>query len=219
MRPQIRAAGIVPTKWNERMRGRQVFSLVQPALVAATRILMLLPRPACRGLLVFARSIPFWFGLGLRYVLVRRLARSCGRSVAIFENVYLRRLENASFGDHVSIHPMCYLDAIGGLTIGCDVSIAHGTSIVTFEHNFSDADRPTREQLCTPKPVAIGNDVWIGAGARILGGVTIGDRVVIGAGAVVTRDVPSGSLAVGVPARIARRIKEEPSGREAHAVL
>jgi len=48
----------------------------------------------------------------------------------------------------------------------------------------------------------IGDDVFIGAGARVLGGIRIGDRVVIGANAVVIQDVPDGATAVGVPARI-----------------
>jgi serine O-acetyltransferase len=51
----------------------------------------------------------------------------------------------------------------------------------------------------------LGNDVYVGAGAKILGPVTIGDGAVIGANAVVIRDVPAGATAVGVPARIVRR--------------
>ncbi|MDO4296489.1 MAG: sugar O-acetyltransferase [bacterium] len=57
-------------------------------------------------------------------------------------------------------------------------------------------------------PVHIGNDVWIGANVVILPGVTIGDDVVIGAGSVVTKDIPSHSVAVGVPCRVLREITE-----------
>jgi acetyltransferase-like isoleucine patch superfamily enzyme len=56
--------------------------------------------------------------------------------------------------------------------------------------------------------VTTGNDVWIGAGVRILASVTIGDHVVIGVGAVVTRDIPSQSLAVGVPARPVKSVRK-----------
>jgi acetyltransferase-like isoleucine patch superfamily enzyme len=56
-----------------------------------------------------------------------------------------------------------------------------------------------------PGPAKIGRDVWIGANAVILGGVTIGDGAVIAAGAVVNRDVEAGAVVAGVPAREVRR--------------
>ena len=65
-----------------------------------------------------------------------------------------------------------------------------------------------RKALQFNLPVRIGNNVWIGAGSVILGGVTIGDNTVIGAGSVVTNDIPSGVIAVGVPCRVMREITE-----------
>ncbi|NMB23268.1 MAG: sugar O-acetyltransferase, partial [Corynebacterium sp.] len=50
----------------------------------------------------------------------------------------------------------------------------------------------------------IGEDVWLGGGVTVVGGVSIGDRAVIGAGAVVTRDIPADAIAVGSPARVIR---------------
>lgn len=58
------------------------------------------------------------------------------------------------------------------------------------------------------KPIVIGNDVYIGNNAMIMPGVTIGDRVVIGAGAIVTKDIPSNSVAVGVPAKVIKTADE-----------
>ena len=55
-------------------------------------------------------------------------------------------------------------------------------------------------------PVHIGKNCWIGAGVLIMPGVTIGDNVVVGAGSVVTKDIPSGVLALGVPAKVVREI-------------
>lgn len=57
-------------------------------------------------------------------------------------------------------------------------------------------------------PIHIGRNCWIGAGALILPGVTIGDNTVIGAGSVVTRDIPSGVVAVGNPCRVLRAVGE-----------
>ena len=60
-------------------------------------------------------------------------------------------------------------------------------------------------------PVTIGNNVWFGANVTVCGGVTIGDNCVIGAGSVVTRDIPAGSLAAGVPCKVIRPITEADS--------
>ena len=59
------------------------------------------------------------------------------------------------------------------------------------------------------KPIAVGNNVWIGAGTTVLAGVTIGDNSVIGAGSVVSRSIPANVVAVGVPCRVMRKITEE----------
>ncbi|MBN1844586.1 MAG: acyltransferase [Sedimentisphaerales bacterium] len=140
-------------------------------------------------------------GIGIRFILWRRLAAACGDNVSVHESVWLRWPQFLSLGRNVSIHPLCYLDAQGCITIGNDVSIAHNVSVLSFEHDIGDLNVPIKDAPCLPRPVVIEDDVWIGAGARILGGVRIGTGSVIGAGAVVTRDVPAYSLAVGVPAR------------------
>jgi acetyltransferase-like isoleucine patch superfamily enzyme len=104
---------------------------------------------------------------------------------------------------------MCYLEGEGGLSIGSDVSIAHGVTIMTTEHDYDVSKGKMRDAPVKRAPVSIGDDVWIGAGVKILAGVTIGDHVVVGAGAVVTRDIPSNSLAVGVPARVIKRLDQQ----------
>jgi len=163
--------------------------------------LRLLPRGVCQLFLLLCKYCPTRIGIAIRYVLICRLARSCGDNVAIFEGVHLFGIKNIDFGNNISIHEMCYVDGAGGLRIGSDVSIAHGSTIMTTDHDYSDPRVKIREAKALSGAVTIGCDVWIGAGVRILAGQTIGSRVVIGAGAVVTRDVPSGSLAVGVPAK------------------
>jgi len=183
------------------MRGRELFRLAKPLLVGFGAVLAVLPRAAVGLLLTLSRFAPTQLGIALRWTLVRRLAKRCGDTVAIHDGVYLFRLENAELGANVSVHPMCYLDATGGLVIGNDVSIAHGVSILTTEHDYTQPGFMIRDAPVKPAPVTIGDDVWIGAGARILAGVTIGAHAVVGAGAVVTRDVPARTVVAGVPAR------------------
>ena len=69
--------------------------------------------------------------------------------------------------------------------------------------------RQRNEGLEVALPITIGSNVWIGAGVTVLGGVTIGNNSVIGAGSVVTKDIPSGVIAVGVPCKVMREITEE----------
>ena len=75
-----------------------------------------------------------------------------------------------------------------------------------------DADGNERH-LCYARPVRIGNDCWLGANVVICPGVTVGDNCVIGAGSVVTKDIPSNSVAVGNPCRVLREITEADSMR------
>ena len=88
--------------------------------------------------------------------------------------------------------------------IGDNVMIGPNTTITTATHPITPKGR--REHLAQGKEIKIGNDVWLGANVTVLSGVTIGNNVIIGAGAVVTKDIPDNSLAVGVPARIIRKI-------------
>ncbi|MEW6500657.1 MAG: tetratricopeptide repeat protein [Thermodesulfobacteriota bacterium] len=109
-----------------------------------------------------------------------------------------------AIGENCSIQDFCQLYGHGGLTIGNDVRIAAQTIIIPSNHNFDRLDLPIRAQGDTCLGITIGDDVWIGAGCKILDGVTIGSGCVIGAGSVVNRSLPPYSVAVGVPARVIR---------------
>jgi maltose O-acetyltransferase len=78
--------------------------------------------------------------------------------------------------------------------------IGPGAQILAADHPREPRGRASGLEF--GRPVRIGRNVWIGAGANILPGVTIGDDALIGAGSVVTRDVPSGAIAFGNPARL-----------------
>ena len=189
-------------------RGRELFSVIRPVLRAGTVLLSLVPRALCEIGLSLIRYLPTKLGIALRYMFVARLAGSCGDNVAVFEGVHLFRLANMEIGDNVSIHEMSYIDATGGLKIGANVSIAHATTIVTTDHDYSNPFAAIRDARCVPGPVEIGDDVWVGAGVRILSGTRIHAHSVVAAGAVVTRDVPENSLVAGVPARCVKKIRE-----------
>lgn len=110
---------------------------------------------------------------------------------------------NISVGKNVFINACCKFQDQGGIEIGDNVLIGHSVVITTINHEFTPADRLSMHV----KKVKIENDVWIGANATILPGVTIHNGAVIGAGSVVTHDVPAMAIAAGNPARIIRYIE------------
>lgn len=106
-------------------------------------------------------------------------------------------------GDESFIGHECGLFAAEGITIGRRCLIAARVTVRDYDgHSVDPGTR--RGAACNARPVVIGDEVWIGAGAVILKGVRIGDRAVVGAGAVVTRDVPADSVVAGNPARLIR---------------
>lgn len=190
------------------LRGRDIFRASRPLLRFCATLLSFVPVNVCELGLSLFRHTPTKLGIAIRYVIVARLARSCGDNVAIFEGVHLFNLGSMEIGDNVSIHQMSYIDATGGLKIGSDVAIAHATTIMTTDHDYSNPLVTTRDGECFLSPVEVGDDIWIGAGARILSGVNIQSHCVIAAGAVVTKDVPGNSLMAGVPARRLKEIRK-----------
>jgi len=102
------------------------------------------------------------------------------------------------------IGPYCVLYGHGGLTIGRNTMIGPHTVIVAANHGFGVVDVPMNVQPLTQKGISIGEDVWIGAGCRVLDGVRIGNGAVIGAGSVVSKDIDAYAIAYGVPAVVAR---------------
>ena len=107
-------------------------------------------------------------------------------------------------GDHTRIG--LHNTIIGPVTIGCHVNLAQGITVTALNHNFEDSDKRIDEQGVSTAPVIIKDDIWIGANAVILPGVTIGNHSVVAAGAVVTKNVPPHSLVAGVPAKIIKQI-------------
>lgn len=116
-------------------------------------------------------------------------------------------------GANVYIGPYCVLYGHGGLAIGQHTMIGAHTIIVPANHGFVQPDRPIHVQSLTKKGIAIGEDVWIGAGCKILDGVHIGNSAVIGAGSVVTKDMDAYVIAFGTPAKVAGSRQKSSTGR------
>ena len=93
---------------------------------------------------------------------------------------------------------------VAAITIGDDVQVGPNVQLLTPTHPVEA--EPRRAKWEAARPIAIGDNVWLGGGAIVLPGVTIGENTVVGAGAVVTRDLPAGVVAVGNPARVIRTL-------------
>lgn len=107
-------------------------------------------------------------------------------------------------GDRVYINYNLTMVDDTWITIGSGTMIGPNVTIATACHPLEPELR--RKNLQYNKPVVIGENVWIGAGAILLPGVTIGDNSVIGAGSVVTKDIPSGVAAVGNPCKVLKNL-------------
>ena len=108
-------------------------------------------------------------------------------------------------GRNVFVNRNCTFYDLGGLHIADDVMIGPKVSILTSGHPMEPSKR---RAFVTVKPIKIKRNVWIAAGATILGGVTLGENSVVAAGSVVTRNVRSNTLVGGNPARVIRSIAE-----------
>jgi acetyltransferase-like isoleucine patch superfamily enzyme len=126
-----------------------------------------------------------------------------GSRVRLRQPVVIYQPESLSLGSDVDIGEFSHLRASGGLTIGNRVLLAAHVVITTRGHSI----QPPRFGVTEDAPVRIEDDVWIGAGAIVLSGVTIGRGSVVAAGAVVTHDVEPMTVVAGVPAKQIRRIE------------
>ena len=105
-------------------------------------------------------------------------------------------------GDDCFLNRNTMLAALDSIEIGDHTMFANGCFVGDAEHRFDDPDLPITWQGFTSKgPVEIGANTWFGVNCVVTSGVEIGDRCVIGANSVVTRDLPAGTIAAGVPAK------------------
>ncbi len=127
-----------------------------------------------------------------RFHLIPPFSTDCGRNIVL--------------GDRVFINQNCTIYDLASVTIGDDALIGPNVSLITSSHPVSPSRRFAE---LVADPIDIGMNVWIAAGATVVGGVTIGRNSVVAAGSVVTRSVPADSLVGGNPAKVIRSIAGE----------
>ncbi len=123
-------------------------------------------------------------------------------SVAVFTPLYINYGKNTRIGKNVFINFDCVFLDLGKITIEDNVLIAPKVCLLSEGHPISPNDRPS----LVPGHIHIKQNVWIGAGAMILSGVTIGENAVVAAGAVVSKDVEANTVVGGIPAKLIKKI-------------
>lgn len=108
-------------------------------------------------------------------------------------------------GDNCSINPFTIVYGHGGVRIGNGVRIAAHTVIIPANHNTATDDQPLHLSGTSAKGIHIDDNVWVGAGSRILDGVQIGRNAIVAAGSVVTKTVPENATVAGIPARVIKQ--------------
>lgn len=177
------------------------FERYRKAIHACCWLFSHFPMPIRRLMWSFLDLFSGNIALGLRYCLLKTMAKSCGESVFIAQNVEILGANELEIGSGVSIHRFCYINASGGIRIGNEVSIAHASTLIASNHTWGNPDLPIRRNPLSSAPITIHDDVWIGCGVRILAGVEVGSRTVIAAGAVVNRNLEPYGVYGGIPAK------------------
>lgn len=129
--------------------------------------------------------------------------------VLVGENTRIRRWScfrpyggKITIGNNCTVNSFSHISGNGNVEIGNNVLIATQCVIVSANHNFDNTDIPISMQGETKEKIVIEDDCWLGAGVKVLAGVTIHKGSVIGGGSVVTHDIPPYSIVVGVPGKV-----------------
>ncbi|MDR1896869.1 MAG: sugar O-acetyltransferase [Prevotellaceae bacterium] len=139
----------------------------------------------------------------VRILFSKLIGKPVDASFGLFPPFYTDCGKNITIGRNVFINAGCRFQDQGGITIGDGALIGHNVVLATLNHDLA----PDKRSTIHPAPIVIGRNVWIGASATLVPGVTVGDNAVIAAGAVVTKDIPANVVAGGIPAKVIRQIK------------
>lgn len=136
--------------------------------------------------------------------LMHRIFPNIGDSSYVNTPLTAVRPHMVHIGNNVIIMPGCLMMSAGGITIDDGAMIAANVQLISNNHDLYE------RQIITCKPIHIGKNAWIGAGATILPGITVGDNAVVGAASVVTKDVLADTIVAGNPAKFIKRIPPLP---------
>lgn len=140
----------------------------------------------------------------VREIFSQIIGKPVDDSFSMFPPFYTDCGKNIRIGKRVFINSGCKFQDQGGITIEDGAFIGHNVVLATLNHNRL----PEKRGNLIPRAIHIGKNVWIGSNATILPGVSIGDGAIVAAGAVVTKDVASGTIVGGNPARIIKKIEK-----------
>ena len=178
---------------KEKMLAGELYRASDPELVHE--------RQRCRSLLQAFNTEP---EEEQRLALLQELLGRIGNGTFIQPPFACDYGSNVSIGDNVFVNFNAVILDCAPVTIGDGTQIAPGVQLLAADH---PRDAQTRRDLLElARPISIGSNVWLGAAAIVLPGVSVGDDSIIGAGSVVTRDIPSGVLAFGNPCRVVRKL-------------
>ena len=142
----------------------------------------------------------------IRALFSQLIGKKVDESFLLIPPFYTAGGDEIRVGHNVFVNQNCTFYDLGGLDIADDVMIGPNVNIITAGHPVQPSQR---RAVTIGKPIAIERNVWIAAGATVIGGVTIGENAVVAAGSVVTKDVPANTLVGGNPARVIRSVGDD----------
>lgn len=150
----------------------------------------------------FLSGIPTGLGVWIRAQCMRRFLQHLGKDTTLQSGMRVTNPEKIWIGSHCNLAQGVFITGGGGVRIGDWVGFGPDVKVWSVTHRFDDPDRPWLLQGWEKKAVVIEDDVWLGANAFVMPGVTIGKGAIVSAGAVVNKSIPPYALVAGNPGRV-----------------
>ena len=150
----------------------------------------------------FLSGIPTGLGVWMRAKFMPRFLQHLGEHTTLQSGMRITNPEKVRIGSHCNLAQGVFITGGGGVLIGDWVGFGPDVKVWSVTHRFDDPDRPWLLQGWEKKPVTIEDDVWLGANAFVMPGVTIGRGAIVSAGAVVNKSIPPFAIVAGNPGRV-----------------